>query len=1757
MSQATELRALLSKLSQHIGSAHDEHASLRLLMRAERWRETVVAAAKAGGGGSVLSPSDLETAGERLDRIAGRLTAACAALPSPAGFQRVRIWQMHLTAACILADGCANVLSPATVLTFGRCVTLVLGPGRLLFNHLATDSGVAATLACQAANYLSQLRLMTLLSIRVRRCDRKGRDEWTAQLAPPSAVVAWLEAATAALVLAHPDPSQTAKARADVTAQLASLIHILVTVEYCTPYAAAIAVSDSLPANLVTLLVPAIHQAAVVLQLPPERRSQWRWCTWDCAADMAAILSSNALAGALKEHVSPPAQDDDAGSCTGEISSNAQRLLATACQLMAHVPLDMADETPSLLGLQLRYFAALLSTLCLHAVVAVQAPTQQQLAGQWGTQHRRLLQHLVQVLPRLPATLQLLVQGGPLQHQTTCVADLSRAWALAANLLQALLASCRMTVSSWPELSAWCAACTALLKGHALTAELAGQYKSQPKEQDAISDLEAALGRSAFHLASGPATFAAGQCASGCDAPLPAATVSAAETALWDLHTAQCRSAHRQTADRIDDIWYCNLDSTNQTLLTAWRVHQCANQDVSQPFGRHGAAMAAAHCQMLQAVVCNAGHSEAVLQQRILFCMSLASAIAVCGAMCPAVLTLYPALVDLQHRALVADDGQASHKWVDMMLCMAQAAAASPHVTAHMLASGAMETMLQQLESSGALGAALLGAQDGSLAGLLAAAYQALACTADDVLSAASGGNTAVTAEELQDAQRSLKAVLDSLNADLGVSGGGQPSTAAAATAKVLREEAQPAAGQLAAALLMLWTQPDQRKEAALELAHASAARSCAYLSCSNVCGGDGPAAGQGVGSKRCSQCHTAYYCGPACAHADWRQGRHGRVCKALAGARQAAQQQPSPSSSLIRTATCAVQRTMSQATELRALLSKLSQHIGSSPSQIASLRLLMRAQLWWETVVAAAEAGGGSVLSPSDFEGAGQRLDRIAGRLTAAWEAVPSPADFQRFHVWQMHFTAACILAEGCANVIRATASGLTAATVLAFGRCVTLVLGPGRLLLSHLATDSGVTATLTHQAANYLSQLRLMTLLSTRVLRCDRNVRDEWTTHLAPPSAVVTWLEAAAAAVVLAPPDPSQTAEAKADVTAQLASVIKILVTIQYCTPYAAAIAVSDSLPANLMTLLVPAIHHAAVVLQLPPERQSQWRWCTWDCAADMAAILSSTALAGALKEHVSPPAQADDLRYFAALLSTLCSHAVATVQVPMQQQLAGQWGTQHRRLLQHLVQLLVQGGPLQHQTTCVADLSRAWALAANLLQALLASCRMTVSSWPELSAWCATCTALLKGHALTAELAGQYKSQPKEQDAISDLEAALGRSAFHLASGPATFAAGQCASGCDAPLPAATVSAAETALWDLHTAQCRSAHRQTADRIDDIWYCNLDSTNQTLLTAWRVHQCANQDVSQPFGRHGAAMAAAHCQMLQAVVCNAGHSEAVLQQRILFCMSLASAIAVCGAMCPAVLTLYPALVDLQHRALVADDGQASHKWVDMMLCMAQAAAASPHVTAHMLASGAMETMLQQLESSGALGAALLGAQDGSLAGLLADAYQALVCTADDVLSAASGGSSAVGTEELQAAQQTLKTVLDSLNADLAVSGGQASSSSAAAAAKMLREEAQPAAGRIAAALLMLWTQPDQRKEAALELAHASAARSCAYLSCSNVCGGDGPAAGQGVGSKRCSQCHTAYYCGPACAHADWRQGRHGRVCKALAGARQAAQQQ
>ena len=67
------------------------------------------------------------------------------------------------------------------------------------------------------------------------------------------------------------------------------------------------------------------------------------------------------------------------------------------------------------------------------------------------------------------------------------------------------------------------------------------------------------------------------------------------------------------------------------------------------------------------------------------------------------------------------------------------------------------------------------------------------------------------------------------------------------------------------------------------------------------------------------------------------------------------------------------------------------------------------------------------------------------------------------------------------------------------------------------------------------------------------------------------------------------------------------------------------------------------------------------------------------------------------------------------------------------------------------------------------------------------------------------------------------------------------------------------------------------------------------------------------------------------------------------------------------------------------------------------------------------------------------------------------------------------------------------------------------------LRRSALPANRCVGAALLNWWRRPTAQQEQQLEAAQAAAARSCAYLRCTNLGSSGGPAAGQGEGSQRC----------------------------------------
>ena len=77
----------------------------------------------------------------------------------------------------------------------------------------------------------------------------------------------------------------------------------------------------SLALQLAELLLPALVAIAVVLQLPPDR--QPAGCSWNTAAHLAAVLSSNALSAAMDAWGT--AADDSAASSAPTCSPRLQK----------------------------------------------------------------------------------------------------------------------------------------------------------------------------------------------------------------------------------------------------------------------------------------------------------------------------------------------------------------------------------------------------------------------------------------------------------------------------------------------------------------------------------------------------------------------------------------------------------------------------------------------------------------------------------------------------------------------------------------------------------------------------------------------------------------------------------------------------------------------------------------------------------------------------------------------------------------------------------------------------------------------------------------------------------------------------------------------------------------------------------------------------------------------------------------------------------------------------------------------------------------------------------------------------------------------------------------------------------------------------------------------------------------------------------------------------------------------------------------
>ncbi|KAI7835833.1 hypothetical protein COHA_010278 [Chlorella ohadii] len=183
---------------------------------------------------------------------------------------------------------------------------------------------------------------------------------------------------------------------------------------------------------------------------------------------------------------------------------------------------------------------------------------------------------------------------------------------------------------------------------------------------------------------------------------------------------------------------------------------------------------------------------------------------------------------------------------------------------------------------------------------------------------------------------------------------------------------------------------------------------------------------------------------------------------------------------------------------------------------------------------------------------------------------------------------------------------------------------------------------------------------------------------------------------------------------------------------------------------------------------------------------------------------------------------------------------------------------------------------------------------------------------------------------------------------------------------------------------------------------------------------------------------------------------------------------------------------------------------------------AASPHTAAVMVAEGMVDQLMQPVQASPAGSSGQLG---------WIDILHQLLSAADGVAQqpATAAGSEADAAAAVAEAAAELRSALN---------------------AESIEGHCLLPARRLAAALLAWWRRPAAQQAAVLESARAAAARSCAYLRCTNLGGEGGPAAGQGTGSKCCSACRAVWYCGTACSHADWRAG-HRRVCQALGVAR------
>lgn len=333
----------------------------------------------------------------------------------------------------------------------------------------------------------------------------------------------------------HAEPAEASVLRAVPAACIAALLEVARSTDTCQPHADAITAQPWLRSEVVPLALSTLRRLAVALRLPEGRRPLG--CGWHAVGPVAGLLSTEMLG---------PAVD---AWCEAADGASFTAVLAAAAQLVEDLPLErVITPTAAQQGgaagsavswATMYYVVCLPGTLCTRATDAV-------LARQSSEQRRRVVQHALPAVSRLPQLLQLLAESSPeaglaerVLHFCSSVRHLVHQLALYLAAQQEQAGAVVLCGLADAVACARAAAAVQRSLSH-MYALLQHSACSTVDIADVLLYIDAA-DRLAARAAKALAQEAAPEA-------MPAGGAADAQQAIWALHTALCRRVHRAAA---------------------------------------------------------------------------------------------------------------------------------------------------------------------------------------------------------------------------------------------------------------------------------------------------------------------------------------------------------------------------------------------------------------------------------------------------------------------------------------------------------------------------------------------------------------------------------------------------------------------------------------------------------------------------------------------------------------------------------------------------------------------------------------------------------------------------------------------------------------------------------------------------------------------------------------------------------------------------------------------------------------------------------------------------------------------------------------------------------------------------------------------------------------------------------------------------------------------------------------------------------